>query len=84
MSREAAANESREWNRLRWQCRRGSLELDLVLNNYLSAHYATAADAERAAFARLVRAADEEISAWLQGDVAGIDAELRALVARLR
>lgn len=84
MSGDALHNEGSEWNRLRWQCRRGSLELDLVLNNYLSVHYAAAADAERAAFARLVRAADEEIAAWLQGDVAGIDAELRALVARLR
>ena len=84
MSSDAARNDGSEWNRLRWQCRRGSLELDLVLNNYLSAHYTAAADAERAAFARLVRAADEEIAAWLQGDVAGIDAELSALVARLR
>ena len=84
MSSDAALGEDREWNRLRWQCRRGSLELDLVLNNYLSTHYAAASDAERATFARLVHAADEEIAAWLQGDLAGIDADLRALVARLR
>lgn len=84
MSGDAARGEGGEWNRLRWQCRRGSLELDLVLNNYLSTHYAAASNAERATFARLVRAADEDIAAWLQGDVAGIDPELRALVARLR
>lgn len=84
MSSDAARNQGGEWNRLRWQCRRGSLELDLVLNNYLSASYAAAPDAERAAFARLVRAADEDIAAWLRGDVAGLDAGLRALVARLR
>lgn len=84
MSGEAALGARTEWNRLRWQCRRGFLELDLVLNNYLSTHYATASDAERATFARLVRAADEDIARWLQGDVAGIDTELRALVARLR
>ena len=84
MSGDTALGECHEWNRLRWQCRRGSLELDLVLNNYLSTYYAAASDAERATFARLVRAADEEIAAWLQGDLAGADAELRALVARLR
>lgn len=84
MSGDAARDEGSQWNRLRWQCRRGSLELDLVLNNYLSTHYAAAPAAERAAFARLVRAADEDIAAWLHGDIGAIDAELRALVARLR
>ena len=26
---------TQEWNRLRWQCRRGLLELDLVLERFL-------------------------------------------------
>ena len=73
-----------ERNRLRWQCRRGSLELDLVLNDYLRTRYDSAPPTEREAFARLVRAADEDIAAWLQSDTADIDADLRALVARLR
>lgn len=78
------AAPSSEWNRLRWQCRRGSLELDLVLNNYLLNRYPLASAAERDAFARLVQAADEDIAAWLHGDTGDIDAELLALVARLR
>lgn len=73
-----------ERNRLRWQCRRGSLELDLVLNNYLLTCYESAPISEREAFARLVQAADEDIAAWLHGDTADIDAELCALVTRLR
>ena len=84
MSSQMARDYRGAWNRLRWQCRRGSLELDIVLNNYLSTHYAAAPVAERDAFARLLRAGDEDIAAWLRGEVDGIDADLRALLARLR
>lgn len=30
--------DTEEWNRLRWQCRRGLLELDLVLERFLEQH----------------------------------------------
>ena len=30
--------DTEEWNRLRWQCRRGLLELDLVLECFLETH----------------------------------------------
>lgn len=30
--------DTEEWNRLRWQCRRGLLELDLVLERFLEKH----------------------------------------------
>lgn len=30
--------DAEEWNRLRWQCRRGLLELDLVLERVLEKH----------------------------------------------
>jgi antitoxin CptB len=37
-----------ELSRLRWLCRRGMKELDVVMSRYLEQHYATASGAEQA------------------------------------
>lgn len=52
---------------LRWQCRRGLLELDYVLENYLSNRFDTAPDREQAQFTRLLKQQDSDIQAWLFG-----------------
>ncbi|MBK8162382.1 MAG: succinate dehydrogenase assembly factor 2 [Gammaproteobacteria bacterium] len=49
-----AMDEAHERARLHWQCRRGMRELDLLLQAYLDHAYDGAADAERAAFRRLL------------------------------
>ena len=51
--------------RLRWQCRRGMKELDLLLERWLTDRYATAGDARRQAFRRLLDSQDPELVAWL-------------------
>ncbi len=53
--------------RLRWQCRRGLLELDLLFVRFLEQHYSALNEAERDAFQRLLEQPDQTLLAWLQG-----------------
>jgi antitoxin CptB len=43
-----------EIKQLRWRCRRGTLELDLILLRYLDNHYLAADKAEQMAFQPLL------------------------------
>jgi len=54
--------------RLKWQCRRGMLELDLLLKNYLESRYLLADRAEKARFSALLKLEDGELLAVLQRD----------------
>jgi antitoxin CptB len=71
-------------NRLRWRCRRGLLELDLILQNVLAGPYHRLSEAERAAFNRLLETPDNDLLAWLQGHDRPADPELIELVRKIR
>jgi len=51
--------------RLRWQCRRGLLELDALFRHYLEHRFATARAPEQAQFAALLQQQDDQLQAWL-------------------
>jgi antitoxin CptB len=51
-----------QMNRLRWQCRRGLLELDIVLGRFLDTQYGMLTPAEIDAFQRLL--ASEDAVLW--------------------
>jgi antitoxin CptB len=53
--------------RLRWQCRRGLLELDLLFVRFLEQHYSALNETEQGAFQRLLEQPDQTLLAWLQG-----------------
>jgi antitoxin CptB len=53
--------------RLRWQCRRGLLELDLLFVRFLEQHYSALSMAEQGDFQRLLEQPDQTLLAWLQG-----------------
>jgi antitoxin CptB len=48
-------------SQLYWQCRRGSLELDLLLKNYLENDYLHATEPKRQQFAELLKLEDEDL-----------------------
>jgi antitoxin CptB len=68
---------------LRWRCRRGMRELDLLLLRYLERDYPAADPAERAAFVGLLSRQDPDILGLLAGRIAADDAALAHVVARL-
>jgi antitoxin CptB len=56
-----------KFSQLYWQCRRGNLELDLLLKSYLENHYSQAGEFEREQFADLLKLDDEDLlPAFLQ------------------
>jgi antitoxin CptB len=56
-----------ELDRIRWQCRRGLLELDLVLNRFLEQDLAGLNAGELQLFKELLGEADTRLLAWVMG-----------------
>jgi antitoxin CptB len=56
-----------ELDRIRWQCRRGLLELDLVLNRFLEQDLAGLNPGELQWFKELLGEADTRLLAWVMG-----------------
>jgi antitoxin CptB len=71
-------------SRLRWLCRRGMKELDLVTSGYLERHYASASSAQQARFRKLLQMPDLDLYDLLLGRGEPDDPELAALVRVLR
>ena len=73
-----------ELNRLRWRCRRGLLENDLVLERFLERHGA-ALDRERlAVLDELLALPDPDLWALMSGQQECDEPRLAAMVAMLR
>ena len=53
--------------RLRWQCRRGLLELDILLLRFLDEGYTRLGACEQASFGSLLEQPDQTLLAWFQG-----------------
>jgi len=69
--------------RLRWRCRRGMLELDVLLSRYLDCRYTLAPPVEQRAFESLLELQDPQILAFVMGWDVPADPELKHVVARL-
>jgi antitoxin CptB len=50
-----------------WNCRRGMLELDLILGRFIKYHLDELTDIQRSAFEALLTAQDPDLYAWLMG-----------------
>ena len=73
-----------ELNRLRWRCRRGMLENDLILERFLDARGETISDREIAALDRLLELSDNELWDLLSGRQESEDAAVKPLLETLR
>jgi len=73
-----------ELNRLRWRCRRGMLENDLVLARFLDARGEALTGAELTALDRLLDLSDAELWELLSGRREPGDTALKPLVEALR
>jgi succinate dehydrogenase flavin-adding protein (antitoxin of CptAB toxin-antitoxin module) len=71
-------------DRIRWRCRRGLLELDLVLGGFVRENLESLGAAELEAFSRLLDADDNELWDWVSGRAEAHDPTLTGMVARLR
>lgn len=73
-----------EESRLRWLCRRGMKELDVVMTSYLESHYELASEAEKAAFKALLDMHDPDLYALLLGRRSSADETIQTVVRSIK
>ena len=54
-----------EKNRLIWACRRGMLELDILLSRFVETHYEKLSDQDKLRFDVLLECEDQDLYNWL-------------------
>lgn len=70
--------------RLRWQCRRGMLELDLILQDYLARELDRMSEETCALFEKLLACSDPQIYAWFMGEEVPESTEIANIVQLIR
>ena len=73
-----------EMSRLRWLCRRGMKELDVVLTRYLENTYESAATSEQDQFRELLQMPDPDLYNLLLGRDVTDDPNLAGFLRQLR
>ena len=76
--------DATELNRLRWRCRRGMLENDLILARFLDVRGEGITDQEVVALDRLLELSDNELWDLLAGRQEPVDAAVKPLLNTLR
>jgi antitoxin CptB len=74
----------KELERVRWRCRRGLLELDIVLGRFIEQHYAALDDRQRVAFDELLDLPDTELWDLITGKTALAHAHQGAVLGWLK
>ena len=70
-----------EIDRVRWNCRRGLLELDVVLTRFLDRHFETLSMQQRATFNRLLDYPDNDLWDLVTGKQPSPDAETALIIS---
>ena len=71
-------------SRLQWACRRGMLELDVLLGNFLKEAYPALSMADKCLFIELLEHQDPEIYAWLMGHEVPPDESMQHITETIR
>ena len=72
-----------ELSRLKWRCRRGMRELDVLLQRYLEQRYAHAPQEEQQAFEALLELPDPQLFAYVVNREQPSDPQSVNVIARL-
>ena len=76
--------DAAEMNRLRWRCRRGMRELDMIFDRFLNEDYPALDPIRRQAFGRLLEVNDPELYDWVLGRTSPASEDFLELVERLK
>jgi len=66
--------------RIRWACRRGMLELDVLFMPFVEDAFDALSPSQQAVFQRLLEADDPDLFAWFMGHQECKDPELKQMV----
>ncbi|MGB3725565.1 MAG: succinate dehydrogenase assembly factor 2 [Glaciecola sp.] len=72
--------EAKRLARLKWACRRGMLELDVLLLPFVEQAFDTLSFAQQETFERLLTCDDPDLFAWFMGHQKCHDPDLSAMV----
>jgi antitoxin CptB len=72
------------FEQVKWRCRRGMLELDLMLNKFFNEMYRTLNLESKILFQKMLTATDPELYAWLLGHELPEDKSLQDLILIIR
>lgn len=75
-----SADVLKDKKRLRWACRRGMLELDVLFLPFVEEVYDELSEGQKAVFRRLITCDDPDLFAWFMGHQTCEDEELDAMV----
>lgn len=70
--------------KLKWHCRRGTKELDYLLEDYLNIFYSQSSPQEKILFKELLTLQDSQLIWFLLGDQLPDSKQLTALVKKIR
>lgn len=71
-------------SRLYWQCRRGMLELDEMLQGFFKRSFDTLSPQQLASFESLLKSPDDLLLEYLMGRTVPVDAGLAEIVTKIR
>ena len=75
---------SREKSLLLWRCRRGTREMDLLLQQFVDQRYDSLAPEARTAFKNLLDQSDPDIMDWIMGKTEPPTEDLKQLIDMIR
>jgi len=81
---ESVIKEQESMTRLAWQCRRGMLELDLLLLGFLENGYAELSSESKQAFIELLDIVDTELLEYLMGRHVHKEAHIQYVIEAIR
>jgi antitoxin CptB len=73
-----------EQSRLRWQCRRGMLELDTLLGDFMDDHYSGLDEQQKAVFKEVLELPDQILFDYFFGNGKSIDKDVNNVIERIR
>lgn len=72
--------ESLSFKRLKWHCRRGMLELDLLLEPFLDEVFLTLDEEDKTRFYKLIESEDQDLFLWFMQTEVPQDPDLARIV----
>jgi antitoxin CptB len=73
-----------EYAELKWRCRRGMLELDILLNSYLDKHYHSMSQQQGDIFSEVLDYPDQVLFDLLLGNMQSSDAAVNRLITEIQ
>lgn len=79
-----SSNLEKDEARLSWQCRRGMLELDIMLEAFVTKRYSSLADKDKKAFHQLLKCQDQILLDYLMGQDVPTDKDVANVAQQVR